>query len=100
MVCRFCSQWNPASAPRCAFCRNQMDGDSDLTRTGKTALGPHQVDRVVHIAETMKPPRYVKKHPVEEAIRHWFEVLGSYGPLPSAAIVVGVFLLIVLARRC
>jgi len=35
LICRFCSQWNPADAARCRFCDNPRDASEDLTASGR-----------------------------------------------------------------
>ena len=37
LICRFCSQWNPASAQSCCFCDNATDATEDDTRHGTPA---------------------------------------------------------------
>lgn len=37
MICPYCSQWNPDSAPRCSFCDNQPGSGEDRTASGQPA---------------------------------------------------------------
>lgn len=35
MTCRFCTQWNPQTAVKCAFCGNSLDASEDLTAAAR-----------------------------------------------------------------
>lgn len=42
-TCRFCGQWNPPGALRCAFCQNATDAQQDQTTAGRTRMSAEQV---------------------------------------------------------
>lgn len=103
MICRFCSQWNPGGAVRCAFCRNPPDAETDVTSAGRPVLSQQQVDQIASAGRTRggRPGAgYSTGHGVEDAIREWFDVLASHRQLQGFMIAVVVALFIVFARLC
>lgn len=51
--CRFCQQWNPPGAHRCAFCQNLMAAESDQTLAGRSSMTAQQVAAIPKAQRSM-----------------------------------------------
>ncbi|MCK5800101.1 MAG: hypothetical protein KAI47_23080 [Deltaproteobacteria bacterium] len=52
-TCRFCHQWNPPKAQRCAFCQNLLSDTEDRTRAGRTTMTEKQVASIPRAQKSM-----------------------------------------------
>lgn len=66
-TCRFCGQWNPPGALRCAFCQNARDAEQDQTTLGRTRMSAEQVAALPAAQRSMfdAPPRLNRRVEVD-----------------------------------
>ncbi|PIE19879.1 MAG: hypothetical protein CSA65_00705 [Proteobacteria bacterium] len=69
--CRFCQQWNPPKAHRCAFCQNLIEGDVDQTLAGRSTMTAQQVAAIPKAQESRFDSRLQPRSTPQLSPRQW-----------------------------
>ena len=100
MICRVCEQWNPDGAERCSFCHNAPGAAADETGSAErhfAATSPPRAD--LPAVAVAAPPASAPARGGRSA-RRQAATPGATLVAWAAGVLVGGFVLLILARAC